>query len=780
MSKSAMLRTRRRDVNVKPNRRLDRKSSRGMIYENEELRLRTININAEIERGQSDIKKLRRENEQLRKEIWCLRDEYEKLDKLLKDKDHTSCSSCSSDTDSCTSCSESEENETTQNIENVQKTTLNNLRTEFDHLSVVTEETSAENSDKNSNSAVSLKENMWDAIPPDQSYPNCATLSTSKSTLPIDQMPKHFFSPIKTSRSFENCTGSENLSASSWSLGRNANPNWIPFHHSSNFINFDQNFNTTAPTGAMKSTLPTLPGLSTNLPTMSATLPAQGRQNPSVILAKPLNASHPPDFTKPTIDLKPCKKTSTDIIVKTDSGCSFPNFSQDSSTNSFINGGNLEELLQDIETISKDILQISSQGPNTNEVDQNKTPNGQIPFVNVTVDNFEEENDILEDGKIGLNGRPYKSELNVVLMPKPMPLIGFDKYQNIKSSLESLDGIRKSTESIPMLDIPQVNKVPSIPELPIPENIPLQRPIPPPSFTPQPFPNELLTFTPIPENTIPVSSPTPVSEPLAKKDSKNEKAENEKNDDKKEAEKKDEAQKSPKSRRTRKVSIYFKGKKDKLVRSFSVDTKMMQNKSFDHSDNLKSHPFDKSPQMEKKSMFDERKNSTTIPKSPGTDSKHSSYEGNQSPNFPVKIDSLDKTQNSDNKTSSDSKNSNYDRKHRKSSSTSPERKHVHVKLEDGKKCHKKRHRKSERRLPNRRSSLSIDRGRERSFSVCTDRSNILDHKFGHFEDLTNSERDRSNSLSSCDTIKSRKMSGVPQFQVSGKIPWFGCWGNGCL
>ena len=32
-------------------RRLDRKSSRGMIYENEELRLRTININAEIERG---------------------------------------------------------------------------------------------------------------------------------------------------------------------------------------------------------------------------------------------------------------------------------------------------------------------------------------------------------------------------------------------------------------------------------------------------------------------------------------------------------------------------------------------------------------------------------------------------------------------------------------------------------------------------------------------------------------------------------------------------------
>lgn len=54
-----------------------------MLYENEELRLRTININAEVDRGQSDIRKLRRENDQLRREIWCLRDEYDKLDKLL-------------------------------------------------------------------------------------------------------------------------------------------------------------------------------------------------------------------------------------------------------------------------------------------------------------------------------------------------------------------------------------------------------------------------------------------------------------------------------------------------------------------------------------------------------------------------------------------------------------------------------------------------------------------------------------------------------------------------
>ncbi|XP_015429547.1 PREDICTED: uncharacterized protein LOC107186235 [Dufourea novaeangliae] len=81
---TAMLRTRRRDVSVKPNRKLDRKSSRGMIYENEELRLRTIHINAEVEQGQNDIKKLRKENEQLRREIWSLRDEYDKLEEILK------------------------------------------------------------------------------------------------------------------------------------------------------------------------------------------------------------------------------------------------------------------------------------------------------------------------------------------------------------------------------------------------------------------------------------------------------------------------------------------------------------------------------------------------------------------------------------------------------------------------------------------------------------------------------------------------------------------------
>jgi len=39
----------------------------GYRFENEELRLRTIEINAEVERGQGDIKKLKRQNEQLKR-----------------------------------------------------------------------------------------------------------------------------------------------------------------------------------------------------------------------------------------------------------------------------------------------------------------------------------------------------------------------------------------------------------------------------------------------------------------------------------------------------------------------------------------------------------------------------------------------------------------------------------------------------------------------------------------------------------------------------------------
>ncbi|XP_077273168.1 uncharacterized protein LOC143903456 isoform X1 [Temnothorax americanus] len=162
-----MLRTRRRDVSVKPNRKLDRKSSRGMIYENEELRLRTIHINAEVEQGQNDIKKLRRENEQLRREIWSLRDEYDKLEDILKKQKHRGESEEYEDRSeeddglqSDFSCEEDEEEdednekpvedfnqeEQLENAENQKissekmSSNMHRLHVEFDDLSVVDEE----------------------------------------------------------------------------------------------------------------------------------------------------------------------------------------------------------------------------------------------------------------------------------------------------------------------------------------------------------------------------------------------------------------------------------------------------------------------------------------------------------------------------------------------------------------------------------------------------------------------------------------------------------------
>ncbi|KAJ3650428.1 hypothetical protein Zmor_016529 [Zophobas morio] len=339
MSKSTnMLRTRRRDNNVKPNRRLDRKSSRGMIYENEELRLRTININAEIERGQYDIKKLKRENEMLKKEIWCLRDEYEKLDKLLKEKEYDFSSSSSttcttSDSESCSSCTEEfDEVETSQNLQNVQN--MKNLHAEFDHLSVVPEENSTENSDKNS-----IPNDQWNEcniIKPDQSYPTYGKASTLP-TLP----PRNFFSPIKVSKSNEDFYTSEKVV-------------------STDATSFYQNM---------------------------------------VLVPKPE-------------EVPPRPKAATDLLVKTDN----QPFNGASSRSTFSNGGNLEELLNDIETISQDILKITNDQVN---LDQSQ-------------------------------GKPYKSELSVVLMPNPMPLLGFDKYRNIKSSYDSLNS--KSAEKLSQAD----------------------------------------------------------------------------------------------------------------------------------------------------------------------------------------------------------------------------------------------------------------------------------------------------------------------------------------
>ncbi|CAH2005755.1 unnamed protein product [Acanthoscelides obtectus] len=120
-----------------------------------------------------------------------------------------------------------------------------------------------------------------------------------------------------------------------------------------------------------------------------------------------------PKSTEPQAETEPLEKSAADLIVKIDNqnfnnGLVFSNTTPSHST--FSNGGNLEELLHDIESISQDILKISNLQRGANDQQRLSVARNE--------ENQEE--------------KPYKSELNVVLMPNPMPLIGFDKYREIK------------------------------------------------------------------------------------------------------------------------------------------------------------------------------------------------------------------------------------------------------------------------------------------------------------------------------------------------------------
>lgn len=633
---------------------------------------------------------------------------------------------------------------------------------------MVTEETSAENSDKNSlHSPLSPNKevvNQWESLPPDVSYPsqpiganskllyeetNVAQPSKgilTKNSFPVtssgmhNTAPKHFFSPLKTNHNFDS-------------------------------------FN-----------LPTVPNRVTSFST-----PEQGTnlQNFNIIPEKYPQSEIVPitPFGTPKprmkLNLEPYIETSPDIIIQSNQ--------EQLPRDSFVNGGNLDELLHDIETISNDILSISNQNISgcLQEITENEITQASILELN-------QEDDI--------NGvKPYKTELNVVLLPKPMPLIGFDKYQNIKSSMDSLDTFKKSSETLDFCD----NTT-----LPMPDSTHTETPDGAVSnliqqnsnpffdnFDPNQncnyfsdrynlgFKKELYNY-----NSCHNSSTSLLPTKLLEKHEAEEKQQcgnihSDKEDKKVEestAGKEDKNAINSKSKRTRKVSIYFKGKKDKIARTFSLDPSKLLSSSKhhnNHSETSKPESFEKAHNSNKQP----EPTNTSTSKDPATIASSNTANTN-SVNTPSSTNPTehDTKKDSDNKNSSDSKASNYS-KHRKSSSTSPERKHLHVKLDEcdanKKKGHKKRHKKSERRLPNRKNSLGGEKFREqRSISICTDKSNILDHKFGNnYDDFyTTSERDRSHSLSSCETINSRKMSHVPTLAVAGKIPWFGCWGNGCL
>lgn len=633
--------------------------------------------------------------------------------------------------------------ETSQNIENVQKTNLKNLHVEFDHLSVVPEENSGENSDKNSTHEQWNGNVEKDVLKADQSYPAYDNLNKS-STLPVTNriQPKHFFSPIKR----------DNVDEENQTL--------YPHQHYSDIYN-PCKFTTFKPFNQ----IPDYANLP--LPTPQPPPPPPPQTDKIINNAPSVYFPHPDNLQ----EVQSLRKSNTDLIVKMDN-YNFNNTHNSQST-TFSNGGNLEELLNDIECISQDILKIS---------------NSQLAPIK------DEKQETIQ------NDKPYKSELNVVLMPTPMPLIGFDKYRDISN--ENL-----ATKSMESLSISNQN-LRVIPDN-VEHNFPLYQPYPPP---PQGIPSKS-DQTPLPPPTINITTPIPTPEmnpfffgnfPAPQTDyfharynpdtfferknlQKSEKeicnskcnlldltssehvsSENEENLKLKttqppqpsaqqeetiknnETNKKAE-NKTPKLSIRRKVSIHFKGKKEKKLK----DKK-------EEKDEKKKISHQKTPSMDSKKSITDLTEVKTQP-----DKKSSS-------NTEQRSSISDK--NTSDKEKGNTSGSSKDKKQRKSSSVSPDRKHVHVK-EDGKKCHKKH-----KRLDRQRSRRSVN-SRERSYSICTDRSNILDHRLGltgfsMYDDY--SDRDRSNSLSSCDTVHRRKMSSISQFPVNGKIPWCGCWGNGCL
>ncbi|KAI4454503.1 hypothetical protein MML48_9g00009089 [Holotrichia oblita] len=670
--------------------------------------------------GQSDIKKLKRENELLKKEIWCLRDEYDKLDKLLKEKEisfSSSSTTCTSETESCSTCSEdSDQVETSQNLENVQKTNLKNLHVEFDHLSVVPEENSTENSDKNSNrTSIPLENwnNEKNIIKPDQSYPSFEAL-TKSTTLPQigheQRVPKHFFAPIKTSKSCGDAMNNQFLMpTSSQTLFES---------HSQYFQNkMDEIHHRSART-------------------------------------YPLYENDPRNLTMMT----PLSKSSTDLIVKMDN----KNFSTLTSS-SFSNGGNLEQLLNDIESISQDILKLSNPNLSYNGEGEQFTP----PYPGDSQTPPKPFETIPENCEVPPPNKPYKSELNVVLMPTAMPLIGFEKYRNIQTSLES---IRKNPFYFGNTSSNDYFGSRYNPDNYINTNL-----------STGVDKNKKSEVCNSKTNLLEVNSEQVSSENeenLKFKTSKNEKDESAKIEKKIETKKPE--SKTPKLSIRRKVSIHFKGKKDKKNKSLDqldVKTAPIPEKKhslfdikFTTTESKQKDNLQKTPSVDSKKNFIE--NGLDVKVSPAPDSKRNSNECKP----PENASGVDTPKIQDKKSGG------------KSASVSPERKHVHVK-EDGKKPHKK-HKKNDKK--NRRSTISAEKFyndrvlRERSFSVCTERSNMLgmglgfNSAFSMYDDCPISDRERTNSLSSCGTIKLRKMSNMSNFPITGKIPWCACWGNGCL
>ncbi|KAF0308601.1 hypothetical protein FJT64_020212 [Amphibalanus amphitrite] len=84
-----MLRGRGKDARAKPSSgsaRPDRRtSSRGVELENEAMRFRTLEMASEVDQQHSDMRKLRRENDALKQQLWTMRDEYQRLEEFVEE-----------------------------------------------------------------------------------------------------------------------------------------------------------------------------------------------------------------------------------------------------------------------------------------------------------------------------------------------------------------------------------------------------------------------------------------------------------------------------------------------------------------------------------------------------------------------------------------------------------------------------------------------------------------------------------------------------------------------
>ncbi|XP_037047807.1 uncharacterized protein LOC119082384 isoform X2 [Bradysia coprophila] len=375
-----MLRERRRHANFKPNRKLDPKSSRSTIYENEELRLRTININAEVERGQSDIKKLRKENDQLRREIWALRDEYDRLDKLLQasrngrnilnqlnnpqldSDDGPRCDSCNqSEESNCSSCCDTCD-EDNDDDEPLQQNTFETfpkmkekLHVNFDHLSIVSEETFSGSCDNPS--SPNLADNTIDSIKEESEYkPDaCSALIDFQSIVP----PLAYFENLCYEDIGPNLDASGEIQYSSEPI-------------QSKLVTTEAEPNKKTTTTAIGWDFSDSPRPYTD------DVEQFGRKGPDVFVQNGIQKSVEPIYAE--VRKKPTKN--------------------------FQVGGNLDDLLQNIEHLSQDIVQMQQE----NQKITSK--------YNLVKSESEKAMEIAKDSTgstIQHQSKPYRSEVNLML-----------------------------------------------------------------------------------------------------------------------------------------------------------------------------------------------------------------------------------------------------------------------------------------------------------------------------------------------------------------------------